>query len=219
MNALVGTLLLVVSLFAVFAACARRGLLSPREAGWLGAAFVFWATAQTLAIVTPRVRLTWGAHGAATLGLSALLTLPLMMALGLGVAVLVRSLRVREVATCQLGPCCVHLMRGQLSRLDISPPPDALLRPVWDKRAKRDAPAVTRALRAALQQAKRDGARRVALPDFGANAPHVSPAESAALTLDAIMRAAPQLDEAWVVVDNPRILRAFRAVWVERAAS
>lgn len=122
-------LLLVLALFAGLAYAARRGLLASREAGWIGTALVFFGVSLVFNAVLARNGQIYLHAPARLVGISALMTLPLLLSLGYGVYALSRSLAAKTLCTVQIDGLSLLLVQGHLPTFQIDPPPDALLLP------------------------------------------------------------------------------------------
>jgi len=122
-------LLLVLALFAGLAYAARRGLLASREAAWIGTALVFFGVSLVFNAVLARNGQIYPHAPAKLVGLSALMTLPLLLSLGYGVSALSRSLAAKTLCTVQIDGLSLLLVQGNLPTFQIDPPPDALLLP------------------------------------------------------------------------------------------
>jgi len=122
-------LLLVLALFACLAYAARRGLLASREAGWIGTALVFFGVSLVFNAVLARNGPIYPHAPAKLVGISALMTLPLLLSLGYGVYALARSLASKTLSTVQIGTLTLQLAQGNPATFQSEPPLDALLLP------------------------------------------------------------------------------------------
>jgi len=122
-------LLLVLALFAGLAYAARRGLLASREVGLIGTALVFFGVSLVFNAVLARNGQIYPHAPAKLVGISALMTLPLLLSLGYGVSALSRSLAAKTLCTVQIDGLSLLLVQGNLPTFQIDPPPDALLLP------------------------------------------------------------------------------------------
>ncbi len=122
-------LLLVLALFACLAWVARRGLLAAREVGGIGAALVFFGISLVFNAVLARNAQIYPHATARLVGISTLMTLPLLLSLGCGVYALARSLASKTLATLQIGGMTLQLVQGSPAAFPIDPPLDALLLP------------------------------------------------------------------------------------------
>lgn len=121
--------LLTLVLFAGFAWACRRGLLLAREAAWVGAALVFFGVSLAFNAVLTRNGPLYPHLVAKLVGVSVLMTLPLLLTLGGGVYALARSLVPQTLQTVQIGGLALHLVRGPLAAFAAGPPLDTLLLP------------------------------------------------------------------------------------------
>ncbi len=127
---LIANLAIVLAIFAVFAWCARRGLLNAKEVAWLGLAIGFFATSQVFNAALRLNRPTYGvAHVWLLLGITALMTVPLVLALTYGVFALHRSLIDKPLATVQIEGMTLRLVVGNIAALKSDIPLDALVNP------------------------------------------------------------------------------------------
>lgn len=122
-------LVLVLALFAAFAWAARRGLLASREAGWVGTALVFFGVSLVFNAALGRNGQIYPRQAAKLVGISFLMTLPLLLSLGYGVLALARSLASRTLANVQVGSLTLQLVQGNLATFSVDPPLDALIFP------------------------------------------------------------------------------------------
>lgn len=122
-------LVLVLALFACLAWAARRGLLAAREAGWIGTALVFFGVSLVFNAVLARNAQIYPHQVAKLVGISALMTLPLLLSLGYGVFALARSLTSKTLSTVRIGNLTLLLVQGSPATFQSDPPLDALLLP------------------------------------------------------------------------------------------
>ncbi len=139
-------LVLVLTLFACLAWAARRGLLVSREAVWVGTALVFFGVSLVFNAVLGRNVRIYPHHVAKLVGISALMTLPLLLSLGYGVYALARSLASRTLGNVQVGTLTLQLVQGNPATFSVDPPLDALVLPTTTALTMRSGPAA--ALRA-----------------------------------------------------------------------
>lgn len=264
---LIYSLVIVLAIFAVFAWCARRGILNAKEVVWLGIAIGFFATSQVFNAVLRANRLTYGMGSVwSLLGITALMTIPLVLALTYGVFALYRSLIEKPLAVLQVDGLTLRLVIGNIAALKSDIPLDALFNPantelrmgagvagalkslggsVIEREARAQAPIavgqavatgagrlnakhvihaavmgrdrktdpdkIKKALDGALKCAKKIGARRIALPAFGAGIGNTPARLVAPLMVQAAVNARKDFDEIVIVVFNGRIAPAFQA--------
>ena len=139
-------LLFVLALFAAFAWAARRGLLASREAGWVGSALVFFGISLVFNAVLARNGHIYPHQVVKLVGLSALMTLPLLLSLGYGVFALARALASKTLDTVRIGGLSLQLVQGNPATFAAVPPLDALFVPTTTDLALRGGAAA--ALRA-----------------------------------------------------------------------
>lgn len=127
---LIYNLVIVLAIFAVFAWCVRRGILNAKEVVWLGVAIGFFATSQVFNAVLRANRFTYGVgHVWFLLGITALMTVPLVLALTYGVFALYRSLIEKPLAAVQIDGTTLRLVIGNIAALRSDIPLDALVNP------------------------------------------------------------------------------------------
>lgn len=120
-------LLLTLALFAVLAACARRGVVSAGEVSLVGAALTFFGVSLVFNAALRRNIPIYGNDTARLLTVTALMVLPLALALVVGLFFLGRSLRETVLATFNINGLTLRLVRGSLARVQTPPLPDALV--------------------------------------------------------------------------------------------
>lgn len=127
---LITNLIIVIAIFAAFAWCVRCNMLLQKEVLWVGAAMAFFAASLTFNAVLRADRQIYGVGNVPRLlGVSALMTLPLVVAYAYGIYALYRSLRQKELAAVQIGAMTLRLILGNIAALKIDPPMDALIYP------------------------------------------------------------------------------------------
>lgn len=136
---LTAVLLLVLALFACLAWAARRGLLASREAAWVGSALAFLSISLVFNAVVAHNAGAYPHNTARLVGVSALMTLPLLPALGGGVFALARSLVPKTLRTVPLGGCTLLLVQGSPAQFRTNLLVDALLVPAATDLAPRGA--------------------------------------------------------------------------------
>lgn len=136
---LTAVLLLVLALFACLAWAARRGLLAAREAAWVGSALAFLSISLVFNAVVAHNAGAYPHNTARLVGVSALMTLPLLPALGGGVFALARSLVPKTLRTARVGGCTLLLVQGSPAQFHTDPLVDALLVPAATDLAPRGA--------------------------------------------------------------------------------
>ncbi len=120
-------LLLTLALFAVLAACVRRGVVSAGEVSLVGAALAFFGVSLVFNAALRRNIPVYGHDTSRLLTVTALMVLPLALALVAGIFFLQRSLREVVLATFDMNGLTLRLVRGSLARLQIPPLPDGLV--------------------------------------------------------------------------------------------
>lgn len=127
---LITNLVIVIALFAVFAWCVQRNMLLQKEVVWVGAAMTFFAASLVFNAVLRADRPIYGVENKLQLiGMSALMTLPLVAAYAYGIFALFRSLRQVSLAAVQIGQLNLRLILGNLAVLKTEEPIDALIYP------------------------------------------------------------------------------------------
>jgi O-acetyl-ADP-ribose deacetylase (regulator of RNase III) len=127
---LVYNLVIVLAIFAVFAWCVRRGILNAKEVVWIGTAMGFFATSLIFNAVLRANRPIYGLNSPASLlGITALMTVPLVVALTYGIFALYRSLIEKELAVVQVDGMTLRLVLGNIAALKTETPLDALVNP------------------------------------------------------------------------------------------
>ena len=127
---LLANLAIILAIFVVFAWCVRRGILNAKEVLWLGAAMGFFAESLVFNAVLRSNRLLYGLGNVwSLLGITALMTVPLVAALCYGIFALYRSIIEKELAVVTIDNLTLRLVLGNIAVLKSDPPLQALVNP------------------------------------------------------------------------------------------
>lgn len=127
---LITNLAIILAIFTVFAWCVRRGLLNAKEVLWLGAAMGFFAESLVFNAALRTNRVTYGLGNVwSLLGITTLMTVPLVGALCYGVYALYRNIVEKELAVVTVDGLTLRLVLGNIAVLKRDTPLDALVNP------------------------------------------------------------------------------------------
>lgn len=128
-NSVTYSLLIALSLFAVFAWCVRRGILNAKEVVWIGLALGFFAASLVFNAALSSNKAVYGGSVWTLLGVTALMVVPFVLALTFGIWSLYRTLIEKELAVVTIDGLTLRLVLGNIATVKRDPPLDALINP------------------------------------------------------------------------------------------